>query len=122
MKHVRDPADDNNGLVDYRRETANNPAALLLWVHGQFLVVKTPASIMPRCWRKIEARCFRKAVAAAAPNAPPSIRLFRKAAPQQRRSATSISGWAISASSASGVSGPRHGSSRNCYGRGRGSQ
>src|SRR5712672_2447099 len=53
-----------------------------------------------------------KAVAAAAPNVPPSIRHFRKAAPPggRSRTATSISGRVISASSAvldrSGVIGP----------------
>jgi hypothetical protein len=43
-----------------------------------------------------------KAVAAAAPNVPPSIRVFRKAAPPggRRRTDTSISGRAISARSA----------------------
>jgi len=76
-------------------------------------VVKTPASIMPAIFAgRSKEGVSVKAVAAAAPNVPPSIRLFRKAAPPGNRSrtATSISGRVISASSAvldrSGVIGP----------------
>src|SRR5262245_4876981 len=118
QRWLRDPANDLDSLVDDRRQTVNNPAALVSFaeVHGlspRWTVVKTPASIMPAMLAaRSKVDVSEKAASAAAPNVAPSIRVLRKAAPPggRSRTVTSMSGRVISASSAaldrSGVIGP----------------
>src|SRR5215510_3818137 len=108
QRWLRDPGNDPKRLVDDHRQKVNKPARLFLLAgfHRQSprcILLKTAASIIPAMLAgRSKEDVSEKAMSAAALKVPPSIKVFRKAAPPggRSRTATSMSGRVISASSA----------------------